>query len=541
MRPSGRTLRASRALARGAALVASVALGWGCAGPPAGAPRPVTVRALFTHEPASLSLVGKSDLDGERLAVQITDSLVQYDAQMRYRPRVAESWEFSDGGRTLTFHLRDGVRWQDGSPVTAADVVFSVEQVRDPGVESLTWAPLFHGLESVAAPDERTVRARYAAPDPDALEAWRVPLLPSRLAERGAALLTGRFAEHPVGCGPFRFERYAPGEQIVLAANDDYWDGRPAIDRLVLPFYPDERTALEELLAGNLHVMPATPDLWRAARADERAGRIETFVYYRTSVWLIRFNQDGTNPFFTDARVRRALIEAVDREQFVREMLSGLGRVAATTYHPDLPWNDPEVEPLPYDPGAAERLLDEAGWVRARDGVRSRAGTPFRFTLMIAASSQPIVDQMAAWLQQSWAEIGVRAEIEKLEWGQYRERRDSGRYHAAMGGLSTSSTPDQYELYHSTMREGGVNFMSFADDEVDRLLERGRAVIDPDERLRVYRKLQRRLSELQPVGCLLNFATPVLHDARLRGIEPSPLDYWRTTRGPRVWYWADED
>ena len=364
--------------------------------------------------------------------------------------------------------------------------------------------------------------------------------MPRHLAEPGAALLTGSYAQHPVGCGPFRFVRYQPDEQIVLEANDDYWDGRPIIDRLVFRIYPDQRTAYQAMLTGDLDIMAATSNLWHEARESAKAPRLGSFVYYRLSVYNIRWNQDGTNPFFTDPRVRRAMLMATDREQFLEKMLHGLGRVATTTYHPDLPWTDPDLKPLPHDPEAAGRLLDEAGWRDGDgDGVRERDGRPFRFTLMIISSTQQIVDQMAAWLQQSWSEVGVEAEIEKLEWSFYRERRNSGQFEAALGGLATTPIPDQYELYHSTARATGVNYIGFADAEVDRLLELGRTTFDEAERTRHYHRLQRRLHELQPIGCLVHFANPVLLDGRLRGVEPSPMDYWRTTRGPRFWRWAD--
>jgi len=533
---SGRALRVV-ALAVTAALCAA-----GCGGGDRSGARPRTVRAHLTHEPPSLSLIGKTDQNTEKVAVQLTDSLVQYDPQMEIVPRVAQSWELAPDGLSVTFRLREGVRWHDGRPVTAADVVFTVEQVRDPAVESGTWSPLFQDLESVEAVDDRTLLARYSLATPDMLEGWRVPLIPAHLAESGEALLAGSYSRHPVGCGPFRFVRHVPDEEIVLEANDDYWDGRPAFDRLILRVFPEQRTAYQAMLTGELDIMVATPDLWKQARDAQQAERIGGFAFYRTSVWLVRWNQDGSNPFFLDPRVRRAMMLAVDREQFVAEMLDGQGRVAATSYHPDLPWTDPDLAPLPNDPDEAARLLDEAGWRRPREGeVRERDGQPFRFTLMIHVSSQPINDHMAAWLQQEWAEIGIAAEIEKLEWNHYRERRNAGEYHAAMGGLSTTASPDQYELYHSSAREGGFNFTGFADPEVDELVELGRTTFDTDARRDVYFRLQRRLHELQPIGALLHLATPVLHDRRLQGVEPSPLGYFRTSRGPRVWYWAEED
>jgi peptide/nickel transport system substrate-binding protein len=343
-----------------------------------------------------------------------------------------------------------------------------------------------------------------------------------------------------VGCGPFRFVRHVPGEEVVLEANADYWDGRPKLDRLVLRILPDQRTALQSLLAGDLDLMVATWDLLRDAHDADPDGRLASLVYYRTSVWIIRWNQEPSNPLFTDPGVRRALMHALDREQFVERMLGGLGRVAATTYHPDLPWTDRDLAPLPYDPRMAERLLDEAGWRRPRAGApRERDGRVFRFNLLTAASTQPIVDHTAAWLQQSWSEIGVEAEIEKLDWSEFYVRVHDGRYEAAMSGLSTTPSPDQFELYHSTAREDGVNSMAFADPQVDELLELGRTTFDPAERRAIYHRLQRRLLELQPVGCLVHFGTVVLFDRRLQGIEPSPLDYWRTTRGPRLWSWSE--
>jgi peptide/nickel transport system substrate-binding protein len=229
---------------------------------------------------------------------------------------------------------------------------------------------------------------------------------------------------------------------------------------------------------------------------------------------------------------------ALDREKFNANVAHGLARRAVTTYHPDSVWADRSVEPLPYDPDEARRLLGEAGWVDSDgDGVRDREGRPFRFTLTIHAATQAINDQMAAWLQQSWGEIGVEAEIEKLEWQQFRERRLAHDFDAAMAGMGFTPSPDQFELYHSTARDGGYNFVGLSDPEVDRLLEAGQTTWDDEERRAIYRRLQRRLHELQPIGCLVHFPSPVLHDRRLEGIVPSPLGHWRTTRGPRVWRW----
>ena len=330
-----------------------------------------TVRGVLTQDPPSLSLIGKPDRYSEIVALQITDSLVQYDPKMVLQPRLARSWEFSEDRLTLTFYLRPGVLWHDGREFTAADVVFTVEQVRDPAVESRAFAPAFQDLVSVKALDAHTVQARYSVALTEALEGWRVPIIPAHLAESGAELLIGEYAKHPIGCGPFRFVRYLPGEEIVLEANADYWDGAPEIDRLILRIIPDQRTGFQSLLAGELDIMVVTPDLWREARDSEAGARLESFVYHRLTLWHVGFNQDGSNPFFTDPRVRRAMLLALDRERFIENVIHGLARPAATSYHPDMIWTDPRVEPVPYDPDRARRLLEESGWVdRDGNGVR---------------------------------------------------------------------------------------------------------------------------------------------------------------------------
>lgn len=516
-------------------IVAALASAVACAPAPEPAIGNGVVRAGLYADPQTLSLLGKNDTNSEIIARLVTDSLVQYDAHLELQPRLATAWEISPDGRTVTFHLRPGVRWHDGAPVTARDVVFSVEKARDPATDSKSYMSSFQNLLRIEAIEDLTVVAEYATAYADFLEGWAIPIIPEHLAGREPDLLGSDFARHPVGCGPFKFDRHEPGREIVLASNPDYWDGEPRIDGISFSVVPDERTAYQALLKGDLHVIGVPPDIWAEARASPEAARLARFVYHKLTVWYVAWNEHG---LFVDPGVRRAMVLALDREPFIEKVLAGLGRPAATTYHPDSVWANPEIAPLPYDPGRAGRLLDAAGFRdRDADGVRDKDGRPFAFTLLMPASPQEISTRIAAWLQQSVAQIGVRMEIETLEWGAFQERRGAGQFDAVMSMLTFSAIPDQYELYHSSSAENGFNFFGLADPEVDRLLERGRVSFDARERLEIYGALQRRLFELQPLGCLFHLATPVLHDPRLQGLEPSPIDYWRVTPGPRAWRW----
>jgi peptide/nickel transport system substrate-binding protein len=520
----------------------------GCS-PPAERPEALDrVRGYHSAAPVSLSLIGKGgDANSEIIAFQITDGLVQYDERLVLQPRLAESWSLSDDRSTVTFRLRRGVTWHDGEPFTARDVLYTVRMVREPAVENRTYGSYFAADRvTVEAPDDYTIRATYSEPTPDMLGAWRLPIVPEHVASldgtpenNPAGILSGGFAEHPIGCGPFRFVRYVPDQEVVLEANDDYWDGRPEIDQLVFKIFTDQRTAFHAFMTGDLDLMNATSALWQEARESGREPPLDSFVYYRLSVWQTTWNQDGSNPFFTDARVRRAMVLALDRPGFIEATMSGLARPAITAIHPDSAWASPDVKPWPYDPAEAARLLDEAGWVDSDgDGVRDKNGVAFRFTHMVPASSQQIVDQMATWQQQSWAELGIRSTIERLEWGTFRERRNAKHFAAASFSINFSPSPeDVYDLHHSDSRESGWNFAGLNDPEIDRLIDEARTTFDFDRRVETYHRLQERLHELEPITCLFHFATPVLVDSRLKGLTPTPIDYWRTTHGPATWAW----
>jgi peptide/nickel transport system substrate-binding protein len=508
----------------------------GCSTAPPPRDEPTIIRGLFHADVVTLSPVGKSHRLSLVLGRQITDSLVQYDRNLNEKPRLAESWEFSSDGRTLTFHLREGVRWHDGKPFTSEDVLLTVRKARDPATEARSAMSQFESLTSLTAPDAQTVVATYAEPFVDALESWTIPILPAHLIDPDEPLLTSSFAEHPIGCGPFRLVEAVPGRSILLEANDDYWDGRPLIDKLEFLIIPDERTAYQALLTGDLDLMAVTPDIWKVYRNSQDSRHLKQFTFARNNMWYTAWNQNGDRPF-QDPRTRQAMIHALDRATFITQILDGRARQGITSYHPDSAWADPALTPREFDQERAMRYLAEAGWEdRDGDGILDKGGRPFRFTLLYPRGSQEITPRMAAWMQQSWAQIGIDAELEALEWRAFLEKRNSGNYDAVMANMSFSGgSPDQRELYHSEARENGFNFFGLEDPEIDRLLDEGRSTADRGKRIAIYRRLQARLYELEPLGVVFHFQVPVLLQADIEGVEPSPLGLWRHWPGPRAW------
>jgi len=505
-----------------------------------GAASDLPVRAALWKDPLSLSLIGNPDTNAEFVARLVTDSLVTLDAHLSLVPQLATSWEAEDGGRTLTFHLRDGVRWHDGQPFTADDVVFTWEKVMEPATQSKSFAADLASVRRVEAVDARTVRVFYDAPDPGALLAWRVPILPRHAAGVEADLLHSAFAEHPIGCGPFRFVAWERGQEIRLEAFPDYWAGMPGVRAITFSILSDDRTAWEALMGGQIHLLSMTPELARQAGRDSRAKDFQRKSYSPLRVTGIWWNTHSSSaPFLADPRVRRAFSLALDRQGFIDGVIGPeVGLPAATLWHPDLPYADPAIRPVPHDLAAAAALLDEAGWKDADgDGVRERAGKALAFTLLSAASNQAISERTAEWVQQELTAVGARVQIKRLEFTACQERRKTGDFEATVHTVAFDPSPNLSVLLSSDPEVGRMNYGRFSDPDTERLLDVVRTSTDEGLRRRASADIQHRLQEMEPVTALYHARALLLLPASLKGVETSPVGLYAFSPGPRAWHW----
>lgn len=511
-----------------ALLVLAAAPACGPARPPTGreAAAPYGGRFVFPlpSEPTTLNFVTGSDAISDYVERLVGDSLVDRDENLALVPRLAESWEFSEGGRVLTFHLRRGARFHDGVPLTSADVRYTYERVIDPKSRAVGRVDGFLPIERVETPDAPTVRVIYRFPYAPALAAWEVPILPRHLYEH-EDFLVARCNRAPVGTGPFRFVSWEAGRRIVLAANEDYWGGRPLIDTLEFQVIPSQETTLQALLAGEIDYASLSPVQWEAhARDPSFARRFATVQYLPLFFYYIAWRSDGSNPFFADPLVRRAMTLALDREGYVKNVWRGSGRVSTSLFHPAVLSPDPGQPAVPYDPGRAAALLDLAGWlIEPRTGLRTRRGVPFRFTLHIFSGGPDHV-QFSQVAQESLQRLGVEMSIQRLDWPTLRSRLQSGAFQAALSGMVSSVDPDgvAYGMLHSSQIQGGQNYAAFKDPQIDAWLEEGRRAVDPQERETIYRRIDRRFVDLQPCTCLFSPMTRAAMARRVSGVSPGP-------------------
>jgi peptide/nickel transport system substrate-binding protein len=477
-----------------------------------------------------------SDGASHEVGNQIYSGLVTFDKDLNPVGDLAESWEFSRDCRDLTFRLRPGVKWHDGQPFTADDVVFTWQTTVDEKVPS-PYKSEYALVESVQAEGPSVVRVHYKQPFAKALSNWATAMLPKHLLER--YVREGRIREAPqnwaapVGTGPYRFKELRSGEKIVLVSNPDYWDGRPYISRIVYRIIPSQATTFLELKAKGVDATSLTALQYKRQtdyRAFESAYR--KFRHPGNGYTYVGFNLK--DPRFADPRVRHAFAHAINKREVIDGVRLGLAREATGPYKPGTWVYTDKVKTYPYDMERARKLLAEAGWKeRNADGLLVKDGRPFTFELLTNQGNDER-KKVAEIVQAQLRELGVGVEIRTLEWAALlKEHIKKRSFEAIVLGWGIGIDPDQYVVWHSSQSgPDQLNHISYSNPEVDRMLEAGRTTCVREERVKYYHRLQELLAEDLPLIFLyFSDALPVV-SSRVYGIDPGPngirwhMDKW---------------
>ena len=478
-----------------------------------------TLIVPIDSDPPSLDFISCSDGWCRLVARFVADTLVDEGEQLETVPRLAERWEFAEEGKVLVFHLRQGVRWHDGAPFTSEDVLFTYRRTIDPA--SGAHGDLFQDIVEVTAPDPLTVKVRYREPTVLALDGWKIPIVPQHLL---AAVPPGTKdpSRAPVGTGPFRFVRWTRGGEIVLQANPAYFLGRPHLDSLVFRIIPSPATQFQSLLTGDTDWSAIPPSEWTTTAASpDFLRRFRHYEYPSLFVYYVAWN--GKSPLFADARVRQAMTRLLDRPGFLAKAYAGAGLVAASSFHPGQFGYDRRIEPLPYDPAGAAALLDEAGWKRSgRDGQRVKGGRPFRFSLLVFQGSQ-VQQQIASLFSDALRRQGIVLDIRILDFPALLDRLHRRDFDAAVSGWTLTTNPDPTDFLHSDARFGTANYAGYSNPEMDRLVLEGRHALDPDERRRIYARVQEILAADQPYTFLFFPMIRIGMDSRFEGISTAGI------------------
>ncbi len=466
----------------------------------------------------------------------IFNGLVKYDKDLNIVGDLAESWDISKDGLVITFRLRKGVRWHDGQPFTAEDVLFTYRLTIDPKTPT-AYAGDFLKVKKAEVLDPLTFRVIYDKPFAPALMSWSSAIMPKHLME-GKDVTKSPLARHPVGTGPYRFSEWKTGQKIALVYNPDYFEGRPYIDGRIMRIIPDMATMFLELRAKGIDQMGLTP-LQYTRQTENRYFRSNFRKYRYLSFAYTYMGFNLQNPMFTDRRVRQALAHAVNKEELIDGILLGLGKEATGPFKPGTWQYNPDVKRYSYDPKRARELLADAGWRDTDgDGILDKGGRRFEFELLTNQGNE-VRAKTAEIIQRRLAEVGISVKIRIIEWAAFvKEFINKRRFDAVILGWTIPMDPDLYDVWHSSKTgPSELNFISYKNDEVDVLLEKGRSTFDRNERKRCYDRIQEILAEDEPyIFLYVPDALPIF-SARIHGIEPAPIGISHNT----IWWYVPKE
>ncbi len=523
-----------------AALVVGIPLFTGCGGPAetpdngtaspdapaADAGEPVDgdwLVARLSAEPENLNPYTSSDAYASRITSYILETLLDRDnATMESIPGLAESWTISEDKLTYTFTLFEGTKFSDGTPLTAEDVKFSFDTIKNPAVDAPHMRGYYNKVTACEVVDARTVRFTCSKPYfRHVIMLGGFEILPKHIYG------VGDFNKHPnnrnpIGSGPYVLEKWDTGQQIMLTRNEKYWGKKPHLLKRVYKIIISEGPAFQALTAGELDTMGLEPDQWMnqtdAPRFRDRFNKMSYYdSYYNYTGWNSR------RPQFRDKMVRRALTMLLDRETIRETLFHGLAISVTGNFFIDSPEYNKDVEAWPFDPERAKKLLDDAGWVDSDgDAIRDKDGQPFTFELLIKNAS-PIYEQIATVYQNELKRVGIDMKIRPLEWASFLQNVDTRQFDACMLGWSMPPDPDPYQVWHSEGIEKGSNFVGFNNAEADRIAEQAREEFDRGKRIELYQRFHEILHEEQPYTFMFCSKALVAVDKRFHGIVMYPF------------------
>jgi peptide/nickel transport system substrate-binding protein len=448
---------------------------------------PVSLNGIYANDGASISVLSfifnPLTLGGENWGTQITGDL-------------AKEWEVSEDGLTWTFYLHEGVTWHDGEELTAEDVVYSFQTIQDPENEIAPFRPRFlQGGEPIEfeATDDYTVVARLNEPNASFFTDISVPIVPKHVLD-GQDLREGPFNREPIGTGPFKLAEWNTGESVVLEAHDDYFRGRPCIDRLIFRIIPDEQSQVNALLTEEVDFVPNVPGA-SVARFEEGEGFTLILAEY-DSLFQVFFNLEKEQ--FQDVKVRHALMMAIDRQAVIDIVRQGYGVVHNSHFDHVVPFYEQDkLEGYEYDPAAAAAIFDDLGIVDSDDdGWRDVDGEPWTVQILTFNPGFRDYAEYAQVVQAYWEDIGIKVDLELGDLATlveqiYEERKYDKPYDVHTSGwASIGPEPNSYANFYMTTEAIGPNLSNYQNDEVNQLFEEARTLTDFDKRMAIYEQIE---------------------------------------------------
>ena len=535
--------------------------------------KPIAGDWLVIHslsDPEQLNPLTSNDAAASSLLQYIFQSLLTRDPKsLELQPLIAAARPtISEDKLTYTFSIRRDAHFQDGRPLTGADVLFSIKAIKHPLVNAPFLRVYFNSVVDARLLDDFTIQFKIKEPyflnesvlggidvlprhyyDPENLLkdvsvadlAGPIERLSSQ-SRKFAEQFNKNFARNPMGSGPYKFDSWKTGREIELVRDEQYWGyskegvDQPYIDRHRYRIINNMDAALVRLKSGGLDEMSLTPIQHVRGTGSDRFKRdFQKYEYFAPNYSYIGWNNN--HRIFRDKTVRKAMTFFTNREQMIKAVLFGLGEVVEGPIYFFRPEYDKTLPSYPYDPKKGLELLKQAGWRDSDgDGVLDKIidgeKTPLRFELKIN-SGNTTRKSVALVLQDELRRHGIDVSVREIDWTIFLSDVKARKFDAIILGWSMSvSEPDAYQVWHSSQAANqGSNHIGYKNARVDKILEQYRREFDPEKRIALYREFQKILSDEQPYTFLFLGKSVIAAQRRIRGIEVfpggvRPIDWW---------------
>jgi len=466
------------------------------------APDPNTLVMIIESSPTNLDPRVGIDGQSERIDQLIFDDLLGRDEHLNVTPALAERWETPDP-LTYIFHIRQGVRFHDGRPLTSRDVKWTFDSLLLGKIRS-TRAAAYRYVDRVDAPDDYSVIFRLKEPSSTLL--WNLSAGAMGVVPYGAM---EEMTTHPIGSGPFRFVSAEQDKDVIIERNDDYWATKARVPRVRLAVVPDTTTRALELRKGSADIASnALPS--DMVLALEKEPRLVVQHAPGTVLSYLAFNL--RDPILRDVRVRQALAYAIDRRPMIHYLWRDFAQSADSILPPQSWAYNPDVPKYAYDPERANQILDAAGYPKV-NGVR--------FHIAMKTSTEETTRLMVAVLQQQLREVGIALDIRTYEFATFFADVTSGAYQLySLRWIGGNEDPDIFEyVFHSgKFPPNGANRSFYVNRQLDALIKQGRSETDLVQRKTAYDQIQTILATELPSINLWFLDNVVVHTQRVRNL-----------------------
>lgn len=480
--------------------------------------------------PATLDPITSNDMISLRLTELIFNGLVGINEKQEIVPELAERWEISPDGRTYIFKLRKDVTWHareggEAKPFTAEDVIFTYKIMMHPK----TITPLkvrYEFIESVEKLDDYTVKFTLKRPILNALAKFSFKIIP-RHGPSNPLYLTREdpFVQNPIGTGPYILKNITADREIVLVANENYFKGRPHIDKFISKPFADQNIMTQALMFNAIDMIV----LVNPRDIPEIEGDKRFILQPYNALSYSFFGYNMRNPLLSDKRVRKAFTYAVNRQEMLESFFNNRGTIISGPFAPGSWAYNLDVQPIPFDPQKARALLTEAGFAPGPDGIMQKAGQRLSLSLKVPIEKESeAVKRVVLAFKNYLKNVGVDIRVEFKEWQAWKEdvflEHD---FDIVFASWVFDDSADISSLFHSgEIGPWKNNFIGYSNPEVDGLINESKLTLDHEKRRTINRKLHALLAEENPYTFLWTLTNYAAYHTKVRKVAIHPYKFF---------------